>query len=59
VLAPHASAALLHARLDLKTSLKHADVEFPGLVDGRHDSTEMDCRAVRATFGNEMLTSAP
>jgi hypothetical protein len=26
-----------------------------GLVDGRHGSTEMDCRAVPATFGNEML----
>jgi hypothetical protein len=25
------------------------------LVDGRHGSTEMDCRAVPATFGNEML----
>jgi hypothetical protein len=48
-----ASAALLHARLALKTSLKHADVEFPGLVDGRHDSTEIDCRTVPATFGNE------
>jgi len=26
-----------------------------GLVDGRHGSTEMDCHAVPATFGNEML----
>jgi hypothetical protein len=26
-----------------------------GLVDGRRGSTEMDCRAVPATFGNEML----